>query len=168
MLRRYLLREIIAPFLAWVGLLFVLFFVMAFVKGNEFLLGSAVTPTDFARFTVSLAPQFVVQSMPIALLLAILLGLGRLSEDRELVAMQALGMRPSRFFAAPLTLGLLLSGLMVVLAFTLQPWGMSSLRTVAQDIIRRNLVNDIRSGRRFHPLRRESRARQRVVERAAV
>lgn len=149
MLRRYLLREIVAPFFAWAGLLFVLFFVMAFLRGTDFLLGSAVTAGDFARFTLSLSPQFVVQAMPIALLLAILLGLGRLSEDRELVAMQALGIRPSAFFLAPLMLGVLLSLVMLGLAFTLQPWGMSSLRSVAQDIIRRNLVSDIRSGT-FH------------------
>jgi lipopolysaccharide export system permease protein len=149
MLRRYLIREMVAPFFAWAALLFVLFFVMAFLRGTDFLLGSAVTVTDFARFTLSLAPQFVVQAIPIALLLAILLGLGRLSEDRELVAMQALGMPPSMFFLAPVVLGLMLSGVMAGLAFTLQPWGMKSLRSVAQDIIRRNLVSDIRAGT-FH------------------
>ena len=122
---------------------------MAFLRGNEFLLGSAVTLSDFSRFTVSLAPQFVVQAIPIALLLAILLGLGRLSEDRELLAMQSLGVSPARFVVAPLMLGLLLSGVMFALAMTWQPWGMATLRSVAQDIIRRNLVSDIRSGT-FH------------------
>lgn len=149
MLRRYLMREIIAPFFAWAGLLFVLLFVMAFLRGTDFLLGSAVTVSDFARFTVSLAPQFVVQAIPVALLLAILLGLGRLSEDRELLAMQALGAAPRVFFRGPLVLGVVLSGVLFALAMTLQPWGMASLRSVAQDIIRRNLVNDIRSGT-FH------------------
>ena len=131
MLRRYLLREIVAPFLAWTALLCVLFFVMAFLRGTEFLLGSAVTLTDFARFTVSLMPQFVVLAIPVALLLAILLGLGRLSEDRELTAMQALGVAPSSFFRAPVVLGVVLSGVMLTLAMTLQPWGMRSLRLIA-------------------------------------
>ncbi len=149
MLRRYLIREIVAPFFAWAALLCVLLFVMSFLRGSDFLLGSAVTLGDFARFALSLAPQFAVQAIPIALLLAILLGLGRLSEDRELTAMQALGVAPSVFFRAPLVLGVVLSGVLAALAFTLQPWGMASLRTVAQDIIRRNVVNDIRSGT-FH------------------
>ena len=37
-----------------------------------------------------LAPHFLVMALPIAFLLAILLGLGRLAEDRELTALQAL------------------------------------------------------------------------------
>lgn len=146
MLRRYLFREIVAPFAAWTGFLCVLFFVMAFLRGMDFLLGSAVTAWDFVRFTVSLVPQFLVQAIPIALLLATLLGLGRLADDRELVAMQALGVRPRVFFRGPLALGALLTAVLLALSFTLQPWGMRSLRVIAHEIIRRNLVSDIRSG----------------------
>ncbi|MBL9037181.1 MAG: LptF/LptG family permease, partial [Archangium sp.] len=146
MLRRYLWKEILTPFLAWSALLCVLLFVMAFLRGTDFLLGSAVTVGDYARFLSALLPQFLVQAIPIALMLSILTGLGRLSEDRELIAMQALGIAPSAFMWAPLALGLALSGVLAVLASTLQPWGMATLRQVAQDIIRRNLVTDIRSG----------------------
>lgn len=146
MLRRYLFQEIVAPFAAWTGFLSVLFFVMAFLRGMDFLLGSAVTAWDFVRFTASLAPQFLVQAIPIAMLLATLLGLGRLADDRELVAMQALGVKPRVFFGGPLVLGLVLTLVLAGLSFTLQPWGMRSLRLIAHEIIRRNLVSDIRSG----------------------
>lgn len=146
MLRRYLFNEILAPFGAWTGFLSVLFFVMAFLRGMDFLLGSAVTAWDLVRFTASLVPQFLVQAIPIALLLATLLGLGRLADDRELIAMQALGVRPRVFFRGPIALGVVLSVVLGGLAFTLQPWGMRSLRQIAHEIIRRNLVSDIRSG----------------------
>lgn len=146
MLRRYLFNEILAPFGAWTGFLSVLFFVMAFLRGMDFLLGSAVTAWDLVRFTASLVPQFLVQAIPIALLLATLLGLGRLADDRELIAMQALGVKPRVFFRGPIALGVVLSVVLGGLAFTLQPWGMRSLRQIAHDIIRRNLVSDIRSG----------------------
>ncbi|MBL8935248.1 MAG: LptF/LptG family permease [Archangium sp.] len=146
MLRRYLLKEVVAPFGAWTAFLCVLFFVMAFLRGMDFLLGSAVTAWDFVRFTAALMPQFLVQAIPIALLLATLLGLGRLADDRELVAMQALGVQPRLFFRGPLALGLVLTLVLAGLSFTLQPWGMRSLRRIAHEIIRRNLVSDIRSG----------------------
>lgn len=146
MLRRYLFREVAIPFVAWTAFLCVVFFVMAFLRGMDFLLGSAVTAWDFVRFTAALAPQFVVQSIPIALLLATLLGLGRLADDRELVAMQALGVRPRQFFKGPLALGAALTAVLLALAFTLQPWGMRALRRIAHEIIKRNLVSDIRSG----------------------
>lgn len=146
MLRRYLFREILAPFSAWTAFLCVLFFVMAFLRGMDFLLGSAVTVFDFVRFTAALTPQFLVQAIPIALLLATLLGLGRLAEDRELVAMQALGVRPGLFFRGPIALGVVLTLVLGALSFTLQPWGMRALRQIAHEIIRRNLVSDVRPG----------------------
>lgn len=146
MLRRYLFREVVAPFGAWTGFLCVLFFVMAFLRGMDFLLGSAVTPWDFVRFTAALTPQFLVQAIPIALLLATLLGLGRLADDRELIAMQALGVSPRIFFRGPLALGIVLTLVLGAISFTLQPWGMRSLRRIAHEIIRRNVVSDIRSG----------------------
>jgi lipopolysaccharide export system permease protein len=105
-----------------------------------------VTAWDFVRFTAALTPQFLVQAIPIALLLATLLGLGRLAEDRELIAMQALGVRPGVFFRGPLALGLVLTIGLAGLSFTLQPWGMRALRQIAHEIIRRNVVSDIRSG----------------------
>ncbi|MCA3015375.1 MAG: LPS export ABC transporter permease LptF [Myxococcaceae bacterium] len=146
MLRRYLFREVLGPFLGWVGLLCVIFFVMAFLRSTDFLLGSAVTAADVVRFTLALLPQFLVQGIPVSLLLAILLGLGRLSEDREVVAMQALGISPFEFVRGPLMLGALLSLVLGVLANSLQPWGMRTLRRVAHDIIRRNLVSDVKPG----------------------
>lgn len=146
MLRRYLFREIGAPLLAWTGFLFLMFFVTAFLRGTEVLLGSAVTPLDVARFAVYLTPQFVVQALPIALLLALLLGLGRLSEDGELKAMQSLGVSPRAFFAAPLLLGLLITVVLVAMAFTVQPWGMASVRKAGNDILRRNLMSDVKAG----------------------
>jgi len=146
MLRRYVALEIVVPFAAWMALLCVLLFVMAFMRGSEILLGSAVTLGDFARFTLYLLPSFLVQALPIAFLLAILLGLGRLVEDRELRAMQALGVSPGALFGAPVALGVVLSAALAVLMASLQPWGQSMVRWAANDIIRRNLMHDVKPG----------------------
>lgn len=146
MLRRYVVLEVLAPFAAWTAFLCVLFFVMAFLKGTEVLLGSAVTLGDFARFALYLSPGFLVQALPIAFLLALLLGLGRLTEDRELRAMQALGISPATLLRGPLWLGAALSAVMALLMATLQPWGQSMVRWAANDIIRRNLMSDVKPG----------------------
>ena len=58
-------------------------------------------PLSFARL-LTLTPQALSVTIPMALLLGVLFGLGRLSADREFVAMQACGvsifrlMRPLR------------------------------------------------------------------------
>ncbi len=100
-LARYLLKELLVPLVVWVAFLFLLLFVMQFLRGTEVLLGSAVTLGDIGRLILYLAPHFLVMALPIAFLLAILLGLGRLSEDRELTALQALGISPTQLLAGP-------------------------------------------------------------------
>lgn len=146
LLARYCLREVFSPLLAWVGLLWVMLFVMSFLRGTDVLLGSAITALDFARFLAWLSPQFFMQAAPIAFLLAVLLGLGRLAEDGELRAMAALGVAPRALLTGPLVLALGLSAVMGALAFTAQPWGLKSVRLAATELIKRNLAGDVRPG----------------------
>ncbi len=146
MLRRYVALEVLAPFVAWTAFLCVLFFVMAFLRGTEVLLGSAVTLGDFGRFASYLAPGFLAQALPVSFLLAVLLGLGRLAEDRELRAMQALGVSPASLVRGPVVLGAAVSVVLAGLMVSAQPWGQRMVRFAAQDIIRRNLMSDVKPG----------------------
>lgn len=146
MIQRYVLKEIALPFLAWLGLLVTLMWVMAVLKGTEVLLGSEVTAWDFARVSAYLLPHFVAQAAPVAYLLGLLIGLGRLSEDKELVALQAFGVAPHRLWAAPLLLAALTSAVLAGLAFGPQPSGLQAATRLAQEIIKRNLVGDVKPG----------------------
>ncbi len=145
-IRRYLLRELLSPLVASSVLLCTLFYVMAFLRGSDLLLGSGVTAGDLGRFALSMLPGFVVQVLPVAVLLAVLLGFGRLGEDGELSALFALGMRPRTFLRGPLLLGVGLGALMALLTFTLKPWGIALMRETARNVIRRNLVGDLQPG----------------------
>ncbi|MBK7862078.1 MAG: LptF/LptG family permease [Archangiaceae bacterium] len=146
LLQRYVLAEIAAPYLAWLGLLVTLMWVMAVLKGTDVLLGSQVTAWDFARVSAYLLPHFVVQAAPVAFLLGLLIGFGRLSEDRELVAMQAFGLSPWRLWVAPLLLAAATSLALGLLAFGPQPWGLQAVQRLAEEIIKRNLVGDVKPG----------------------
>ncbi|HMK73287.1 MAG TPA: LptF/LptG family permease, partial [Myxococcaceae bacterium] len=94
LLVRAVLRELGGPLAVWVAFLFLLLFVMQFLRGTDVLLGSAVTVGDYIRLAVNLSPHFLVMALPVGLLLAVLLGLGRMAEDRELLALGALGSPP--------------------------------------------------------------------------
>ncbi len=146
LLARYLLKELLVPLVVWVAFLFLLLFVMQFLRGTEVLLGSAVTLGDISRLILYLAPHFLVMALPIAFLLAILLGLGRLNEDRELTALQALGIGPAQLLAGPVVIGVLLGGLMLLLAFTGEPWGMTGVRELVSEVIKKNVAGDVKSG----------------------
>lgn len=153
-LSRYLVRELVAPLSAWLAFLFVMLFVMQFLRGSDVLLGSAVTAADIGRLTLYLAPHFLVMALPIAFLLAILLGLGRLSDDRELTALSALGVGPAQLLGVPMLGGVLLGGLMWLLACTAEPWGLTMVKVVANEVIKKNLVADVRPGIFYEDLSR--------------
>ena len=149
MLTRYVLKTIVAPFIAWTGFLCVLFMLMAFLKGIDVLLGSGAQFVDLILIFAFLLPQFVMQTTPIAFLLGTLIGFGRLSEDSELKAMQSLGFSPRQLVWAPVMLGAVLTLVLGVVSATLQPWGVRAVRLTAQRLIRENALHDVKPGQ-FH------------------
>jgi lipopolysaccharide export system permease protein len=145
-LDRYVLREVLAPFITWVAFLFLLLTVMQFLRGSDVLLGSAVTLIDVAKIIVALGPHFLVMAIPVAFLLAILLGLGRLSEDRELTALESLGVSPARVLAVPLAVSGALGLLMLGLAARAEPRGLVSAKSLVSDVIKKNIIGDVKPG----------------------
>ncbi len=107
-LDRYLLQESLAPFLF--GLL--LYSGLA-VMSTNFPRLQWIVGTPFWELLYWLSLQFpaaIVQTLPIALLLAVLLSFGRLAASNELLAVQAGGVALRRLSAPMLTLGLLATG----------------------------------------------------------
>lgn len=144
LLARYVLAEVLVPLSNWVVFFFFLFLAMSFLRGTDLLLGSAVGAMDLLRFIVFLTPHFLLQSMPVAFLLAILLGLGRLSEDGELTAMRALGVGPWKLLAWPMSLAVVLGLASLAMSWTLEPWGMRAVSRSASELIKRNVMGDVR------------------------
>ena len=95
-LDRYLLREIALPFLLGLTILtFILVLPPILVAGEEFI-SKGVEWSIVARAMATLLPQALSLTIPMAVLLGILVGFGRLSADREFVAMQACGVSLTR------------------------------------------------------------------------
>ena len=104
-LDRYLVREIALPFvLALTVLTFILVLPPILVSGEEFI-SKGVEWSIVARAMATLLPSALSLTIPMAVLLGLLVGFGRLSADREFVAMQACGvslmrlLRPVLFVA---------------------------------------------------------------------
>lgn len=107
---RYVLREILVPtlvaFAVYTGFMLVRFL----VQFSALVLQSTNPLADLGRVLAFSAPHIVVLTIPIAFLLGILVGVGRLSQDSELVALRASGIdllglyRPIAVLAVLLTL----------------------------------------------------------------
>ena len=90
-LDRYLLREIMAPF--WFALLLLTFAleIPPILDHGETLIAEGASWDVVVRVLVTLVPQALGITIPMALLFGILFTLGRLSGDREIVALEACG-----------------------------------------------------------------------------
>jgi lipopolysaccharide export system permease protein len=95
-LSRYIISEILPPF--FVGLLaFTLILLIGrMVKLIELVVTRGVPLWQIGRLFALILPTFLEMTVPMAFLLAILLGLGRLSNDQELLAMKASGISPTQ------------------------------------------------------------------------
>jgi lipopolysaccharide export system permease protein len=146
LLDRLVLREILVPL--GVGLLAILqlLVVLQLLQLNEIVFGSAVSLADLARVTAALAPHFLVIAVPLAFMLGVQLGLGRLAGDNELIALGAAGRHPLQLFRVPVALALALALAVAAMARWAEPWGLQLLNTVLNDVIKRNLESGLLPG----------------------
>lgn len=88
---RYLVREILLPFVISLTVLtFILEIPPILVQAEDFI-AKGVEWSMVARVLLTLLPQALGLTIPMSVLLGILIGFGRLSADREFVAIQACG-----------------------------------------------------------------------------
>ncbi len=104
---RYILREIAAPFLLGVGSFIVLLSGDIMYALAGFLATKQITPAVLAELLAYKLPAILVITFPISTLFGVLLGLARLTKDRELQAMRLAGLSLTRIFAPVLVFGLL-------------------------------------------------------------
>ncbi len=105
-LDRYVIREVLAPFaLALLVLTFIL--IIPFIIAQaETMIAKGVPWAIVARVMMTLLPQALGLTIPMSLLIALLVAFGRLSSDRELVAMLACGMSPVRLLRPAFVVGI--------------------------------------------------------------
>ena len=93
---RYVIREVVPPFVLSL-LIFTFVLELPQLMGElEKLLAKGVPWPTVGRIILLLSPQALGLTIPMALLVGLLIGLGRLSTDRESVALLACGVSPYR------------------------------------------------------------------------
>lgn len=107
-LDRYLIREIALPFVLGLVVLTFVLEIPPILREAEALIAKGVEWGVVFRVLLTLLPQALSLTIPMAALLGILVGFGRISADREFVAMQACGVSLMRL-ARPVSLVALLA-----------------------------------------------------------
>src|SRR5687768_6676124 len=141
---RYVIREVIPPFLlALVVLTFVLEIppVMAHLEN---LVAKGVSWQIALQIILTLIPQGLGITIPMALLTGILVGLGRLSADREAVALLATGVSPYRLLRPVLAFASVTTAATLYVMLQALPDANQTFREVTFDVISQKLATDIR------------------------
>ncbi|MDD2478127.1 MAG: LptF/LptG family permease [Candidatus ainarchaeum sp.] len=141
-LQRYLLRELFGPLCLGIIVFTFVFMIQQIFRFVDLLLNSGVPWWIASEMVASMLPAAMTLSIPMAVLVAILMGMGRLSAEREVLAIRMSGVNlisvvwPIWLFAA------VLSGIMICGNFTLVPYltlKTSDLATQIQFIIIDNI-----------------------------
>src|SRR5262245_25222884 len=93
---RYLIRQILPPFFLALSVCTFVLLMGPMLEKAELLLSKGVPIPTVGFLLLTLVPQGLGVAIPIATLAGILIGLGRMSADRETVALLACGVSPLR------------------------------------------------------------------------
>ena len=141
---RYLIKELLPPFA--LGLLLFTFFLLIdkIFDLTELLVNKGVPARMVGMLLVYILPAFLVLTIPMAFLLAILVCFARLSGDMEIVALKAAGVSPARLLRPLLGCGLLASVVTFFLFVEAVPWGNLSFKQLVFQILQTRASTGIR------------------------
>ena len=95
-LDRYVIREILPPLLLSLLIFTFILSIQPTVEYLEALVAKGVPWRTAMKMLLTLSPQALGLTIPMSLLVGVLIGLGRMSGDREAVALLACGVSPYR------------------------------------------------------------------------
>ncbi len=120
-LDRYVLRSFFEPFfLCFFGFLAIWLIFDLSDNLSDFIDGKAPFSV-VAGFYLTQLPQFVLISLPVGLLLALLFALSKMSRSNEIISMQTAGRSVFRIISPLVAIGLILSGILLALNYELAP-----------------------------------------------
>ncbi len=134
-LDRYIVREVIRH--ALLGLLIFTFvlFVPKLVRLMELFVRHSGSGSQIALLFLCIIPNILVFTIPMAVLIGVLLGLGRMSMDSEIIAITALGISRKRILWPVGVLAVIGAALTLVMTLWLAPLALRTFRSIEANLI---------------------------------
>jgi LPS export ABC transporter permease LptG/LPS export ABC transporter permease LptF len=143
-LDRYVIREILPPmFLSLLIFTFILD-IPLLMQQLQALIAKGVPWATAGRMLLMLIPQALGLTIPMSLLVGLLIGLGRMSGDREAVALLACGVSPYRLLRPVLLLTLVAGAFHLWVMLWAIPDANQTFRQISYDVISQQVENDVR------------------------
>jgi len=152
LLDRYIFTELLSPFSMSLSILVFIMVTRESLRLVELLVSKGVGLWAVLKVFAHLLPSFLVLTLPVAGIIASITAFGRLSLDKELVAMRAAGLSLLRLAQPVMLFALMVFGLTMWLAQWGQPWSSINLKKVALNLLRDQLVLALDRGSFAEPI----------------
>jgi lipopolysaccharide export system permease protein len=121
LLDRYVLRHFLQAYFYCIAAFISIWFIFDVSDNISTFLDERISRSLIAKYYLTQVPQILVILLPVALLLALLFCLGRMSRSNEIVSMLTAGVSVPRAVAPLLLVGLLTTGVSTALNYSLAP-----------------------------------------------
>ena len=140
---RYVIREVIPPMLLSLVVFTFILEIPPMLEELEVLVAKGVTWGIAFRMLLTLIPQGLGLTIPMSLLTGLLIGLGRMSGDRESVALLACGVSPYRLLRPILILTALAAAANLYVMVDAIPDANQTFRELSFDVISKRVESDV-------------------------
>ncbi len=132
---KYIAKELIGPFVVTLFAIAALMLVGRMVRFFNLIVAKGVSIKEVALLFLYMSPFILALAIPISVLVSVVLAFNRLSNDSEIIALKAIGVKLSKLSKIPMYLGLIAYLLTSVISFYLLPLGNTALRNEFFNII---------------------------------
>lgn len=150
---RYIFSTTFGAFLIVLFSLTSVIWITQALRDIDLMTSRGQTVLVFLGITSLIVPMLLLVIAPIALMIGVMHSIGRLSNDSELIVMNAAGMSPWALFQPFIVMAVVVSAGMSVIGAWLGPLGMQTLNDWANDV-RADLVTNIVQPGRFNGFER--------------
>jgi lipopolysaccharide export system permease protein len=142
----YVLQEVMGPFIGGVIFFSFVFLMFQVLRLAEFFIIHGVSSLVLGKMVLLMILSFMPMCLPVAFLIGVLVGFGRLSADSELVAMKANGMSILRLSAPIVALSLVVVVLSLALNLEWVPWSERTFKSTLIKVSNTKVVSSLKEG----------------------
>jgi len=133
-LRNYFLKEFIGPLLIVLGVVTFVMILGNLIQIANLIINKGVEISSVLKLFMLMIPSLLTYTVPISVLTAVLLSLGRLSGDNEITAIKASGINLFSLILPLLIVGLILSLILVVFNDRVIPYAHFTMRKAVVEV----------------------------------
>jgi LPS export ABC transporter permease LptF/LPS export ABC transporter permease LptG len=142
-LDRYVISETVGPLVLGFSIYTFIMLVRFLFRSADMIIRRGLSPDEVGRLVLYSLPNILVLTIPMALLFGILIAIGRLASDSELIAMRACGISLFTLYRPILLLSAVLASVNIYLSAYVLPRANNALQVQMLDILAQTAARQV-------------------------